>query len=90
LREAGSDAPYVQVRYKGTVKHETILPKWQAAFTHTARHTYGALLAKMKVDSLAMRDLLGHGNLSSTMNCVHLESEATERTVPDSFSKLGA
>jgi integrase len=90
LREAGIDAPYVQVRYKGTVKHETILPKWQAASTHTARHTYGALLAKMKVDPLTMRDLLGHGNLSSTMTYVHLESEATERTVLDGFSKLGA
>jgi integrase len=90
LREAGIDAPYVQVRYKGTVKHETILPKWQAASTHTARHTYGALLAKMKVDPLTMRDLLGHGNLSSTMTYVHLESEATERTVLDGFRKLGA
>jgi integrase len=89
LREAGIDAPYVQVRYKGTVKHETILPKWQAASTHTARHTYGALLAKMKVDPLTMRDLLGHGNLSSTMTYVHLESEATERTVLDGFRKLG-
>ena len=89
LREAGIDAPYVQVSYKGTVKHETILPKWQAASTHTARHTYGALLAKMKVDPLTMRDLLGHGNLSSTMTYVHLESEATERTVLDGFSKLG-
>jgi site-specific recombinase XerD len=88
LREAGIDAPYVQVRYKGTVKHETILPKWQAASTHTARHTYGALLAKMKVDPLTMRDLLGHGNLSSTMTYVHLESEATERTVLDGFQKL--
>jgi len=90
LREAGIDAPYVQVRYKGPVKHETILPKWQAASTHTARHTYGALLAKMKVDPLTMRDLLGHGNLSSTMTYVHLESEATERTVLDGFRKLGA
>ena len=90
LREAGIDAPFVRVRYKGTVKHETILPKWQAASTHTARHTYGALLAKMKVDPLTMRDLLGHGNLSSTMTYVHLESEATERTVLDGFSKLGA
>jgi integrase len=90
LREAGIDAPFVRVRYKGTVKHETILPKWQAASTHTARHTYGALLAKMKVDPLTMRDLLGHGNLSSTMTYVHLESEATERTVLDGFSKLSA
>jgi site-specific recombinase XerD len=42
------------------------------------------------VDPLTMRDLLGHGNLSSTMTYVHLESEATERTVLDGFSKLGA
>jgi site-specific recombinase XerD len=90
LREAGIDAPYVQVRYKGPVKHEKVMPKWQAASTHTARHTYGALLAKMKVDPLAMRDLLGHGNLSSTMTYVHLEAEATERTVLESFNKLGA
>ncbi|MGI4871670.1 MAG: tyrosine-type recombinase/integrase [Janthinobacterium lividum] len=89
LREAGIDAPYVQVRYKGIVKHETILPKWQAASTHTARHTYGALLAKMKVDPLTMRDLLGHGNLSSTMTYVHLEADETERTVLDGFQKLG-
>jgi hypothetical protein len=27
LREAGIAAPYVQVRYKGTVKHETILTR---------------------------------------------------------------
>lgn len=90
LREAGIDSPYVQVRYKGTVKHEKVLPKWQAASTHTARHTYGALLAKMKVDPLTMRDLLGHGNLSSTMSYVHLEGEATERAVLDGFRKLGA
>jgi site-specific recombinase XerD len=44
----------------------------------------------MKVDPLTMRDLLGHGNLSSTMTYVHLESEATERTVLDGFRKLGA
>ena len=88
LREAGIDAPFVQVRYKGPVKHERIMPKWQAASTHTARHTYGALLAKMKVDPLTMRDLLGHGNLSSTMVYVHLEAEATERTVLEGFSKL--
>jgi len=90
LREAGIDAPYVQVRYKGPVKHEKVLPKWQAASTHTARHTYGALLAKMKVDPLTMRDLLGHGNLSSTMTYVHLEAEATERTVLEGFTNLGA
>jgi site-specific recombinase XerD len=90
LREAGIDVPYVQVRYKATGKHETILPTGQAASTHTARHTYGALLAKMKVDPLIMRDLLGRGNLSSTMTHMHLESKATERTVLDGFSKLGA
>ena len=88
LREADINAPFVRVRCKGPVKHETILPKWQAASTHTARHTYGTLLAKMKVDPLTMRDLLGHGNLSSTMVYVHLEAEATERTVLDSFQKL--
>ena len=37
-----------------------------------------------------MRDLLGHGNLFSTMTYVHLESEATERMVLDGFQKLGA
>ena len=90
LREAGIEAPFVRVRYKGTVKHETTLPKWQAASTHTARHTYGALLAKMKVDPLTICDLLGHGNLSSTMAYIHLASEATERTVLDGFQKLSA
>ena len=43
----------------------------------------------MKVDPLTMRDLLGHGNLSSTMVCVHLEADATERAVLDGFQKLG-
>jgi integrase len=89
LCEAGIDAPYVHVRYRGIVKHETILPKWQAASTHTARHTYGALLTKRKVDPFTMHDLLGHGNLSSTMTYVHLESEATERTVLEWLSKAG-
>ena len=28
LRAASIDAPFVRVRYKGPVKHETILPKW--------------------------------------------------------------
>jgi len=55
---------------------------------HTARHTYWALLAKMKVDPLTMRDLLSHGNLVSTMTYVHLEAEATERTMLDGFTKL--
>lgn len=50
-----------------------------------ARHTYGARLAKMKVDPLTMRDLLGHGNLSSTMVYVHLEADETERAVLDGF-----
>jgi hypothetical protein len=42
----------------------------------------------MKVDPLTMRDLLGHGNLPSTMTYVHLEAEATERTMLDGFTKL--
>lgn len=37
-----------------------------------------------------MRDLLGHGNLSSTMTYVHLEAEATEWAVLDGFQELGA
>lgn len=37
-----------------------------------------------------MRDLLGHGNLSSTMTYVHLEAEATERAVLDGFRQLGS
>ena len=37
-----------------------------------------------------MRDLLGPGNLSSTMVYVHLEAGATERAVLAGFSKLGS
>jgi integrase len=89
LREAGITAPYVRVRYKGTVKHEEVMPKWQAASTHTARHTYGMLLATKKVDPLTMRDLMGHSDLKSTMDYVHLAGEATERTVLDALGSIG-
>ncbi|MBO2009211.1 tyrosine-type recombinase/integrase [Hymenobacter negativus] len=90
LQLAGIDAPHVRVRYKGTVKHEEVLPKWKAAATHTARHTYGALLAKMKIDPLTMRDLMGHGDLKSTMEYVHLEADATEQTLLTGWDKLRA
>lgn len=75
---------------KGTSKHEIILHKWPELSTHGPPYLRGnaVLLIKMKVDPLTMRDLLGHSNLSSTMTYVHLEAEATEYAVLDSFSKL--
>jgi|GEM_PF-1520526 len=90
LQAAGINAPFVQVRYKGTVKHEKVMPKWKAASTHTARHTYGALLARMKLDPLTMRDLMGHGDLKSTMVYVHLEADATEKSVLEGWEKMSS
>ncbi|QNH60711.1 site-specific integrase [Hymenobacter sediminicola] len=88
LKAAGIDSPYMQVRYKGTVKHEAVLPKWQAASTHTARHTYGALLARMKLHPLQIMEKMGHKDLKSTMKYTHLEHEATEQQMIEGWDKL--
>ncbi|TGE08781.1 site-specific integrase [Hymenobacter fodinae] len=90
LHAAGIDAPYIRVRYKGTEKHEEILPKWKAAGTHTARHTFGALLARMKLDPIAIKNKMGHKDLKSTMKYTHLEHEDTEKQMLEGWNKLSS
>ena len=90
LRLAGIDAPFVRVRYKGTKKHEEVMPKWQAAATHTARHTFGTLMARMGIDPFTIRDFMGHADMKSTMVYVHLEAHHGEQSMVAGFNRLAA
>jgi site-specific recombinase XerD len=89
LRKAGIESDYVQVRYKGTVKHEKVMKKWEAASTHTARHTYGTISIKLGVDPVTLMSLMGHADIKTTMIYVHLNDLDKEKSVTDAWSKLG-
>lgn len=88
LQLAGIDAPFVRVRYKGTKKFEQVMPKWQAAATHTARHTFGTLMARMRLDPFTIRDFMGHSDMKSTMIYVHLEAHHGEQSMVEGFNRL--
>ncbi|MET4073541.1 tyrosine-type recombinase/integrase [Hymenobacter sp. UYCo722] len=90
LQLAGIDAPFVRVRYKGTKKHEEVMPEWQAVATHTARHTFGTLMARMGIDAFTLRNFMGHTDMKSTMVYIHLEAHHGEQSMVEGFNRLAA
>jgi hypothetical protein len=64
-RAVGWDREFVRHSFSGKTHHEEVMPVWQAATTHTARHTGAALLVWASEGDQALKEIaLGHVSAS--------------------------
>lgn len=83
-RQAGVDAPVVDVEFKGGERVERVLPKWRLVTTHTARRTFIALGLELGVPVQVMQRMVGHATLRQTQAYL----DVTEADVEAAIEKL--
>ena len=80
------------------LRHERSLVRWKAALRdaglpivdlHTARHTAASLLRECGVRPEVIASILGHSNIDTTFNYVHVNAAQAQQAMSDYSSFLG-
>ncbi len=66
----GLETPWPQVRYRGTQRIERIVPKYEALSSHSARHTFIAVLEEMQLTLTEIGHFVGHSSIEQTAKYV--------------------
>lgn len=66
----GIDAPWPQIRYRGTQRIERVVPKHQALSSHSARHTFIAVLEEKQLTLTEIGHFVGHSSVEQTAKYV--------------------
>lgn len=75
---AGLDGATPQVKYIGSTRQDTTVPKWQLLTTHVARRTFATLSLEKGMQPAVLQKLLGHADIRQTMQYVKLTETALE------------